>query len=115
MKFHQLPIGSQFEFQQTHYTKETPLVARDTVSGKKKFIARSADVVTTETTPKTDTPTRKTLQKDEVLLAFDAFCNRCLDNLGQLPLEQHERDNVCADMEKAKQQFLHRLSLTAAR
>jgi len=42
MKFLHLPIGQQFEFRGSHYTKVAPLIASNNADGKQKMIPRSA-------------------------------------------------------------------------
>ena len=44
MKFKQLNIGQQFEYQQQTYIKTTPLLAKHSETGEQKLIPRYADL-----------------------------------------------------------------------
>lgn len=44
VKFHSLPIGERFRWQDTQYVKISPLIAREETSGKSQLIQRAAQV-----------------------------------------------------------------------
>ena len=44
MKFHLVPIGEQFVFQEKLYTKSGPIAASSELEGKSRMIPRSANV-----------------------------------------------------------------------
>lgn len=44
MKFHLVPIGEQFVFQEQLYTKSGPIAASSELDGKSRMIPRSANV-----------------------------------------------------------------------
>lgn len=113
MKFYELPIGSRFEYQGEEYSKETPLVARNKDNGQKKFMARSALVTVPENTSieQATEISDQTLTAETVRDAFEDFYNRCLDNMNQLTLEQEQSNRMRLDLKKAREHFLHSLSL----
>ena len=89
MKFHELPIGQQFEFEGEVYAKSAPLIASHAQSGKQKFMPRYALVrLAGETMPVA--PVRKSgmIRIEAVDSAFEAFYARCLRELENLPIEK---------------------------
>ncbi len=90
MKFHEVLIGQRFEFEGEDYTKKSPVTATHGVSGRQKFIRRSAPVkpVSEELSPISRSGT--CLDADIVAAALDVFHSRCLECLGDLAPEVSE-------------------------
>ena len=89
MKFHELPVGQQFEFEGETYVKSAPLIASHVQSGKQKFMPRYAPVkLAGEAVPAA--PVRKggMIRAEAVILAFDEFYGHCLRVLENLPVEK---------------------------
>lgn len=88
MKFHEIPIGQQFEFEDEVYVKTAPLVASHAQSGKQKFMARYVVVkLTGEITPVVVVQS-KTIRIGAVVSAFDDFYEHCLQEIENLPAEK---------------------------
>ena len=64
MKFKQLNIGQQFEYQGQTYIKTTPLIAKDIETGDQKLIPHYANLIT-------DTPSTGSLHKTSPTLASE--------------------------------------------
>ena len=89
MKFHELPIGQQFEFEGEVYAKSAPLIASHVQSGKQKFMPRYALVrLAGEAVPAAPAQKSGMIRAEAVVLAFDEFYGSCLSLLEILPIEK---------------------------
>jgi hypothetical protein len=97
MKFHSLPIGARFEFEDAIYTKTGPLVAVAETGGQ-RIIPRYASLRPLDgmSAPVVKAPAR-TLDEAVVHAAFDVFCRDCLNLLDE---SGHQR------FESARRRFL---------
>lgn len=114
MKFQQLKIGQQFEYQGDFYVKSSPLVANHVETGEQKLIPRYAAIVTTESS---STPDEKKLSRNlnskQVQIAFDKFYDCYLDSLQQLKpgIEAQAIEPFQNKLDMARQLFLSELGL----
>lgn len=89
MKFHEIPIGQQFEFEGEPYVKSAPLIASHGQSGKQKFMPRYAVVrLAGDAVPAAPVQKGGMIHAEAVVLAFDEFYARCLQELENLPVEK---------------------------
>ena len=89
MKFHELPIGQQFEFEGETYVKSAPLIACHAQSGKQKFMPRYAAVrLAGEAVPAAPVQKSGMIRIEAVGSAFDEFYACCLSVLESLPVEK---------------------------
>lgn len=96
MKFHDIAIGTRFEFEGVEYTKTSPMLATSQ-SGKQRLIRRSAHLKPVGTDgPQKESPV--TLDQHQVLQAFDTFYQTCIQLSGTNP-----------ELESARQKFLDTL------
>ena len=105
MKFNEVAIGQQFEFDGEQYLKTGPLVASTVEGSKQKFMARYAVVrLLGEATPAAKEKDERQLRVGLVMAAFDTFYARCVPVLQDLP--QASRNEV----EQARKEFLDSLN-----
>lgn len=89
MKFHELPIGQQFEFEGEMYAKSAPLIASHAQSGKQKFMPRYAVVkLAGETLPVAPVKKGGMIRIEAVDSAFEEFYACCLRVLEKLSAEK---------------------------
>ena len=114
MKFQQVKIGQQFEYQGDIYVKHSPLVASHAETGKQKLIPRYAAVVVTDTavSPEDKNPGRS-LDSEQVQIAFGKFYDCVLESLQKIKpeLKTQALEPVQSRLENARQQFLNELGL----
>jgi len=108
LKFHELPIGQQFEFEGETYAKSAPLIASHAQSGKQKFMPRYALVrLAGETLPVAPVKKGGMIRIEAVDSAFEAFYACCLQVLEKLPVEK--QGAVRDEFEQARKVFLDSL------
>lgn len=108
LKFHELPIGQQFEFEGEIYAKSAPLVASHAQSGKQKFMPRYAVVrLAGETMPAAPVAKSGMIRAELVGSAFEEFYACCLAMLENLPVEK--QDAAREEFEQARKVFLDSL------
>lgn len=108
MKFHELPIGQQFEFEGEMYAKSAPLIASHAQSGKQKFMPRYAVVrLAGEIAPVVRVQSEKTIRIETVVSVFGEFYERCLQELENLPAEK--QGAVRETLAEARKVFLDSL------
>lgn len=111
MRFNQLPIGEQFEFQNERYSKASPLIAVNLVSNQQRMIPRSALVapLSENTSKSVATETDKTLDARKVAAAFELYHQECL-----LWLQQEEKspEALRERLELARKQFLSQCGIS---
>ena len=91
MKFHELPIGQQFEFAGEIYVKSAPLIACHAQSGKQKFMPRYALVrLAGEAVPVVPVQIGSMIPAEAVIAAFEGFYACCLRSLEPMPAEKKE-------------------------
>jgi len=114
MKFQQLKIGQEFEYQGDFYVKSSPLVANHVETGEQKLIPRYAAIVVTgtSTTPDDKRPARN-LNSKQVQIAFDKFYDCYLDSLQKLKpvIEAQTIEPFQNKLDKARHLFLSELGL----
>ncbi len=114
MKFQQLKIGQQFEYQGDFYVKSSPLVASHAKTGEQKLIPRYAAIVVTETsTTPNDKNTARNLNSNQVQIAFNKFYDCYLESLQRLQpvFETQALESFQDNLNMARQQFLSELGL----
>ena len=80
MKFQLLQIGQRFEFEGKVYVKTGPVAASEEATGKQRMIPRYAVLkVFDATAAEAPKARRSALEKDDVVLLFDAFYRECVD------------------------------------
>lgn len=91
MKFHELPIGQQFELDGEVYLKSGPLVASHAQTGKQKFMARSAMVgLLGQALPTAQEQPQRLISADTAIAAFEEYYQRSLQLLAVLPAAQQQ-------------------------
>ena len=111
MKFHELSIGQQFEFEGEMYAKSAPLIANHAQSGKQKFMPRYAVVrLAGETMPAAPVVKGGPIRAEVVISAFEVFYKSCLQALENLPVEK--QDAAREEFERARKVFLDSLHYT---
>lgn len=96
MKFHQVNIGEQFVFQGETFTKASPVLACNNISGEQRFMRRADgvqscnDVIAKKAIPKAGA----SVQIDQVLLLVDEYVDEVVSaiktNVDGLSREQHK-------------------------
>jgi hypothetical protein len=111
MKFHDLPVGQQFEFEGEVYVKTGPFVANHGSSGRQKFMARYAVVKISgrATAPEPRSP-RRMVQAGTVEAAFEAFYEKCGEALTGLDLPGDKLEGARAQLAEARTAFLDALN-----
>ena len=105
MKFNELAIGQQFEFDGVAYVKSGPFVASSIEDGKQKFMARYAVVrLLGEAAPVAKVRNERQLPADKVMAAFEIFYARCAPVLQDLP------EAAKKEIEQARKEFLDSLN-----
>ncbi len=105
MRFNQLPIGEQFEFQNERYSKASPLIAVNLESNQQRMIPRSALVapLSASASKAAAEETDKPLDARKVAAAFEQYHQECLLWLAQ---EDKTTEELRERLELARQQFL---------
>ena len=80
MKFHQLAIGHRFRYQDTEYTKSSPLLATEKHGGERRMIPRSASVENLESC----TASYNDAISSPALAALDFLYQQALQSLDDL-------------------------------
>ena len=110
MKFHDLPIGQQFELEGEIYVKTGPFVASHGVSGGQKFMARYAMVApvggSVASAPK---DRARTIQASAAEAAFEGFYQRCAQVLADLDLSDDRLEAARSQLADGRQAFLDSL------
>ncbi len=106
MKFHDLPIGQQFEFEGEVYVKTGPFVANHGASGRQKFLARYAVVKIAGRTAPEPKDRKRMVQAGAVEAAFEAFYERCGGVLAGLDLSDDKLDVARARLAEGREAFL---------
>lgn len=108
MKFHEIPIGQQFEFEGEMYAKSAPLIASHAQSGKQKFMPRYAVVrLAGDVVPAASVQKGGMIHAEAVVLSFDEFYACCLRELENLPVEK--QGAACETLVEARKVFLDSL------
>ena len=114
MKFQQLRIGQNFQYQGDFYVKSSPLVASHIETSQQKFIPRYASIAVTESfiTPE-DKISSRGLDSEQIRMAFDKFYDCYLDSLQKLqPLTEAQALEFFQNkLDKARQLFLNEFGL----
>jgi len=114
MKFQQVKIGQQFEYQGDIYVKHSPLVASHAETGKQKLIPRYAAIVVTDTAVNSESKKPgRSLDSEQVQIAFGKFYDCVLDSLQKVKpeLKMQALESVQNRLENARQQFCSELGL----
>ena len=115
MKFQQLKIGQQFEYQGDFYVKSSPLVASHAETGEQKLIPRYAAIVSHRYPPQPlmDKNLARNLNSKQVQIAFNKFYDCYLDSLQQLKpgIEAQALESFQNNLDNARQLFLSELGL----
>jgi len=82
MKFHQIPIGTQFEWKNEGYAKHGPVAAQRLNDGKQVIVPRSAEVLVPGAA-RTSDPV-PAAGPDAVEAAVRDYCRRCDRGMQQL-------------------------------
>lgn len=113
-RFIDLPIGTPFEFQGECYIKNGPLTASHAVTEAQRLIPRSAlvDLAVSSTPHESAASPPPLIEEQTVMAAFEAFYAGCVDCLKGLEtrLDLETRQTITAELERAKNRFLQRLS-----
>lgn len=111
MKFHDLPIGQQFEFEGDVYIKTGPFVACHGSNGRQKFMARYAVVNAVGGTGTPEPRDReRMIHAGAAEAAFEAFYGRCGRVLTGLGLPGDKLEAARAELAGAREVFLDSLN-----
>ena len=114
MKFQHLKVGQKFEYQGYIYVKSSPLLASHAETGEQKLIPRYAAIVVTEiSTAPADKKPAKSLNAQQVQVAFNTFYDSYLDSLQKLKpeIEVQALESFQSNLENARQLLLSELGL----
>lgn len=114
MKFQQLKIGQQFEYQGNIYVKSSPLLASHTETGEQKLIPRYAAIVVTEAgLPSEHQKTFHKLNSDQVQTAFDKFYTEVIASLPRADsvIDTATLESIQIQLENSRQAFFVELGL----
>lgn len=115
MKFQQLKIGQQFEYQGNRYVKSSPLVASHAETGEQKLIPRYATIVVMDTAPPPENNTiTRMLNSDQVRTAFDKFYTCVIESLetSVTEIDAQTIKSMHNQLENSRQEFLNELGLS---
>lgn len=107
MKFHLLPVGTRFRYDDRLFTKNAPLTATDE-QGSQRMIPRSA-----ATEPVQESPVHPSEQTPvaDLAVAAEDYHRQCADLLGQIAdsLEPATADQIRTALTSARDDFLRRV------
>ncbi len=112
MRFHQLEVGAQFEFQGERYTKTTKLVAVKQSDGAQKFMQRSATVqpLGIHQDSPADNKLQGNIDVESVTQAHEKFFQSCLAAIKNTSLSKAEQTALTKALKAAQAQFLNELN-----
>lgn len=100
MRFHEIAIGTRFEFEGMEYVKTDTLLATSK-EGRQRLIRRSANLTPLDVathTPASDPKKTASLDRNKTIQAFDVFYQNCTQVVGNNP-----------ELESARLKFLDSL------
>ena len=107
MKFKLLSVGQKFKYEDEVYVKTSPLIASNVKTGHNKMIPRYAALTLLDDAGTSETQTtKKPLQAEEILTAFNAFYAVCIDTLEKNDVLIPQLKN---ELDQARDEFLKQL------